>query len=222
MSLSLGQVSQCYRQAALGLAVQWEDALPWLLRRWALCCWARRRYLKQAAGFLKPYSEQSLHVLAQIKHEVSKGSEAGVQLSASMPIQTFHCAGYVSDSSLIKLAKCSSPKWVLYCQTSWKPSNSTSPLFLKYNICLSLLGFLQMLMRDIFLRIKRSSPATRDGQYLYVWCVNTYWKAKLHIRHTNDKIIKVELAVTYWECITLCLENVCAITLLQLRPGIHQ
>lgn len=38
------------------------------------------------------------------------------------------------------------------------------------------------------------------------------------MRHTNDKFIKIELAVTYWECITLCLENVSW----QLRPGVRQ
>lgn len=106
------------------------------------------------AGFLKLYSEQSLHVLAHIKSEVSKDLEAGVQLSARTPIETFHHAGYVSGSSLIKLAKCCSPKRVLYCQTSWKTYNSALPFLLKYSICLILLLFLQMLMREIFLPIK--------------------------------------------------------------------
>lgn len=106
----------------------------------APCRWASRRY-----------SEQSLRILAQIKHDISKDLEEGVQLSASTSTETFYHAECVSGSSLIKLAKCSSPKWVLHCQTSWKTSNSAS-LFLKKSIfCLSLLLFLQMLMREVVL-----------------------------------------------------------------------
>lgn len=59
---------------------------------------------------LAPCFEQSLHVLAQIKRGISKESEEGVQLSASTSIETFYHAECVSGSSLIKLAKHSSPK----------------------------------------------------------------------------------------------------------------
>lgn len=48
----LGQVSQCYRQAALGLAVQWEDALPWLLRQWALCRLGQEKVLVVAGSWI--------------------------------------------------------------------------------------------------------------------------------------------------------------------------
>lgn len=105
----------------------------------APCRWASRRY-----------SEQSRHVLAQIKQDISKDLEAGVQLSAHTSIETFHHAGCVSGSNLIKLAKCSSPKWVLYCQTSWKTSNSASLVLKKY-IFFSLLLVLQMLIREVLL-----------------------------------------------------------------------
>lgn len=44
-----------------------------------------------------------------------------------------------------------------------------------------------------------------------------FQKAKLDIRHTNDKSIKVELAVAYWGCIRKCPYNVGSYNLVSIR-----
>lgn len=108
-----------------GYAVGWCPALA-AGRAGTVLLGQKKGVLIASAYFLKNYSEQSLHVLAQLKHEVSKDLEAGVQLSALMPIKTFHCGGCVSCSSLIKLANCPFPKWGVHCQTSWKAKNNVS------------------------------------------------------------------------------------------------